>query len=280
MTAASRRLRLSQPTVSAQIQALENSLGRQLFRREKRRLALTDVGQMVYRRADEIFSLGRDLVDAVAGQPEAEPRRRLRVGISIALPKLLAHRLLEPLTRPGEPLTLVCQEGKHSDLLARLAIHELDLLLSEDPVGPTAHVRAYNHLLGRCGFSVFAARPDAPQYRRNFPQSLHGAPFLMPGEGSALRKSIEQWLAERKIVPLVVGEIADSALTKIFGQARWGLFAMPSVEEAEILHQFDVELVGRLDGAQVPFYAISTERKVSDPLVRTLIESAKSSIFD
>jgi LysR family transcriptional activator of nhaA len=235
---------------------------------------------MVFRDAEEIFSLGHEMVSKLKGQNQAVQRLHLHVGITDMMPKLLAFRLLQPTTQIAEPVSIVCHEGKHADLLAKLSVYELDILLTDAPIGSQAKVKAFNHLLGECGVSVFAARNLAAKYTSNFPHSLHLAPFLFPIVHSNLHRSLNNWFSERRIEPTVVGEFEDSALIKIFGQSGLGLFVMPTVEEQEVLRQYDVKVVGRLAGIKMRFYAISTERKVKNPAVRAITETAQESIFE
>jgi LysR family transcriptional activator of nhaA len=280
ITAACQQLRVAQPTVSAQIMALEEALGCKLFNRAGRRLSLTATGRMVYRDADEIFSLGQEMVNKLKERTPGAHRLRLNVGITGMIPKLLVSRLLLPATRGAEPISLVCHEGKHTDLLAKLAVYELDILLTDAPIGTQARIKAFNHLLGECGVSVFAARPIASKYLKDFPRSLHRAPVLLPLAPASLHRALINWFDEHNITPAIAGEFEDSALIKLFGQSGLGLFVMPTVEEQEVLRQYDVKVIGRLPGIKVRFYAISTERKVKNPAVLAITEAAHKSIFD
>lgn len=274
---ASKRLRLAQPTVSGQIKALEDALGEKLFDRLGRRLELTEVGQVVYRYADEIFTLGRELQDTLKGRPTGRPRR-LAVGIADALPKLIAYRLLEPVLRMPEPVRLVCGEDKPDRLLAELSLHELDVVLSDTPVGAGSSVRAYNHLLGESTISFFAAPRRAPALRGGFPRSLEGTPLLLPAEATALRRPLDHWLDEQMLHPVIAGEFQDSALMKSFGQAGAGVFPAPSVIEEEVCTQFGVEVVGRVDSLRERYYAITLERRLEHPAVVVLTRSARSAL--
>jgi len=276
---ATEELYLAQPTISAQIRVLEESLGEKLFTRVGRNLALTEVGRTVFRYADEIFSLGRELHDTLKGRSVGRPVRFV-VGIADVLPKLIAHRLLEPALSLPDPLRIVCYEDKSERLLAELAVHGLDLVLTDAPIGPTVKVRAFNHLLGECGVSVFGVAKLATTYRRRFPQSLDGAPFLFPTENTDLRRSLDQWVEAEKIHPLMMGEFEDSALLKVFGQNGMGLFAGPSVIEAEIRQQYGVQVIGRLNTVRERFYAISVERKLKHPAVVAISESARQNLFE
>jgi LysR family transcriptional activator of nhaA len=278
IAAACKKLHLAQPTISAQIRALERALGEKLFRRVGRRLTLTDTGRLVYRYADEIFSVGRELMDTLSGRPTGNPLR-FSVGVADVLPKLIAHRLLEPALKLPETIQLVCRESTPAELLARLAIHELDLILSDSPIGPDVRVRAFNHLLGECGVAIFGSKELATAHRRHFPRSLDGAPFLMPAGSTSLRRSLDFWFDSEDIRPLVVGEFDDSALLKVFAQAGTGLFAAPDVIEKEIRRQYGVRVVGRLESVRERFYAISAERKVKHPAVVAIADAAREKLF-
>jgi LysR family transcriptional activator of nhaA len=278
VTEASAELRLAQPTVSAQVRLLEESLGEKLFVRSGRRLVLTEVGRLVYPYAEEIFSLGRQMVEAIRGSPRGRPLR-LAIGVADVLPKMIVHRLLAPAFALAEPVQIVCREGKPDQLLAALSIHEIDLVLADTAIPPNLSVRAFHHLLGECSVTFFAAKPLARRLHRGFPGSLDGAPVLLPTEGSALRRSLEQWFASLGVRPRVVSEIEDSALLKAFGQTGMGAFPAPSPLEEEIQRQYRVQIVGRADAVRERFYAISVERKLKHPAVIAISKAARTDLF-
>src|SRR5512137_418553 len=272
---ASAELRLAPPTLSAQIRRLEASLGEALFEREGRRLVLTDVGRVVQGYADEIFSRGREMLDVVRqrGGPAALP---LAVGVSDALPKLVAWRLLQPALSIGRDVRVVCRDGRHDRLLADLALHELDVVLSDAPAAGGLLVRAFNHLLVECGVSFFAAGSLAGHLRGRFPRSLDEAPFIAPTEGTALRHSLDAWFERRAVRPRIIGEVEDSALLKTFGEAGAGVFAVPSVVEREVIRHHQVRVVGRTAEIRERYYAISAERRLKHPAVVAMTEAARS----
>ncbi|MBL8978806.1 MAG: transcriptional activator NhaR [Gemmatimonadetes bacterium] len=275
---ATQKLHLTQPTISAQIHALEESLGEKLFLRSGRRLVLTEVGQVVYRYAEEIFTLGRELQDVLAGRPTGRPVR-LTVGIADQVPKLLAHRLLAPAFGLTEPVHLVCREGKLDRLFADLTTHSLDLVLSDAPLTADTRVRAFNHPLGETGVSVFGVAPLADKYRRGFPRSLDGAPFLLPTEGTSLRRSLEEWFDRERVHPVVAAEFSDSALLKVFGMGGVGLFAAPTAIAADVRRQYEVKALGTLEGVRETFYAITIERRLRQPALVAIMEAARNRLF-
>lgn len=275
---ATRILHLTQPTISAQIRTLEESLGEKLFARSGRRLVLTEVGQVVYQYAEEIFGLGRELQDVLAGRPTGRPTQ-LKVGVAEQVPKLLSYKLLAPVLALPEPVQLVCREDKVERLFTDLSTHALDLVITDTPLANQVQVKAFNHLLGKTGVSIFGTAPLAEKYRRGFPGSLAGAPFLLPTEGTSLRRSLDGWFEREQLRPRVVGEFSDSALLKAFGTAGAGLFAGPSAIAADIRRQFEVRILGELGGLEEAFYAITVERRLRHPAVLSISESARHRLF-
>ncbi len=271
------RLGLSQPTISKQIGELEEAFDEALFRRTGRRLVLTDVGRTVYAYADDIFSLGQELTDVVRGHATGRPVR-LHVGISDVVPKLLTRLVLEPALRMEQPVRLVCREGKTDQLLADLALAGVDVVLTDAPLPSGSRIKAYSHKLGESPVAVFGAPALAKRCARGFPDSLDGAPVLLPTESTALRRSIDAWLKKTDLRPEIVAEIEDSALLKAFAQAGHGLFFAPTVVEKQISAQFGVRSIGRAEGVIEPLYAVTMERRIAQPGVSAIVESARGAL--
>ncbi len=270
---ACQKLRLAQPTISGQLRQLEESLGEKLFAKSGRNLVLTEIGQVVYRYAEEIFSVGRELQDVLNGRPRGRPARFV-VGISDVMPKWIAFRILEPVLTMREKVHLVCLENNTEDLLVKLTSHQLDIVLTDAPITVPSRGRVFNHELGSCGVS-FCGTPDLlVRYRKNFPQSLDNAPFLLPLDGSAMRRSLDQWFDRHRIRPAVVGEFQDSALLKVFGQAGAGIFAVPSAVEKDVRDRYGCAAIARSADLTERFYAISVERRLRHPAVLAISEGA------
>ena len=274
------QLHISPQTLSGQIKLLEQRLGCALFRKAGRGLELTDEGRMALGYADQIFALGAEL-EAHVGRAGASGRPLdFRVGIADSVPKEIAYRLLEPALAMGEPVHLICHEGKFQDLLGQLAVHRLDLVLADEPIGREFSVRAYNHLLGSTAMSFFAS----PSLKRSlvgaFPQCLDGAPMLLQGSVSAMRRRFDFWLATHKIRPQAIGEFDDAALLKAFGGEGRGVFMAPTVLESETAAQYGVRLVGRTEELIEEFYAISVERRITHPCIAAITLAARDQLFD
>ncbi len=276
---ASEQLHLTPQTISGQIQLLEAALGKSLFIKRGRGLALTDAGRHVLGYAEQIFSLGAELEAAVNKSAQREQTLEFRIGVSDAIPKSIAFRLIEPATSIDGPLRVVCREWKIGSLLAELALHRLDLVVSDAPTPTDVRVRAFNHRLGASGLSFFAAPALHRTLRGAFPLCLNGAAMLMPGEDSALDSKLRAWFQARALRPTVTGVFDDDALMKEFGRHGSGVFAAPTVLAHEITRSYKVKLLGSTDEIQVEYFAISIERRITHPCVVAMTQAARSDLF-
>ena len=275
---ASQQLHLTPQSISGQLSELEESLGVELFRRAGRGLELTETGHKILTQAEKIFSLGDDILELIRDETtnKATP---LTVGIADSVAKMVAYRLVEPALRLPEPIRLVCREGRLTSLLAELAVNRLDMVIADRPMPPNLKVKGFSHLLGESTLTVFGASALAKQYGRNFPASLDGAPFLLPGEDVAIRPRIENWLETQQIHPRIVGEFDDSALLMAFGQAGAGLFVAPTTIASHVRTQHHVVEIGKLDTVNEQLYAITTERRLTHPAIVAISAAARDEMF-
>jgi len=275
---ASERLHLTPQTISGQLSLLEENLGEALFSRVGRNLEMTETGRLVLSYADEIFSLGGELEEMVRNLPGGRPLV-FKVGVADVVPKSIAYRLLAPALQLPEPVRIVCREGAIDSLLAELAVHKVDLVIADGPIPPSVNVRGFNHPLGDCGISFFAAPKLARKLGKDFPQNLSGAPLLLPGEMTVVRSRLVEWFNALHLYPRIVGEFDDSALMKAFGRAGAGVFIAPTPIAKEVEKQYGVVAIGRTDDVSEQFYAISVERKISHPAVSAITEAAREWLF-
>lgn len=275
---AGEQLHLTAQTISGQLSLFEETLGYKLFNRVGKRLDLNDTGKMVFSYADRIFSAGEELQEALRFRAGGQPLQ-LRVGVADAVPKAIAYLLLESALAMEESVRIVCREGKLDVLLAELAIHRLDIVIADSPMPANVDVRGYHHLLGECEVSVFGTPALAKQYKKGFPESLDGAPLLMPGEDAAVRPRLLRWLENRGIHPQITGEFDDGALLLAFGEASAGVFAAPTAIAGQIKKQYGLAEIGKVDGVKEQFYAISVERKLTHPAVLAIQSGARSSFI-
>lgn len=275
---AAEKLRVSQPAVSAQIKTLEAALGERLFQRQGRTLVLTDVGRLVDRYATDIFTAGNEMLETLKGRPSGGALR-LAVGVANAVPKLVVYRLLRPALEGAAPVQIICSEGDPEQLLAQLATHALDVVISDTPAAPHVRVKVFNHLLGESGTTFFAGRALARRLRPRFPQSLGGAPMLLPAINTSLRRALEQWFESEGVRPRIAGEFEDPALLKTFGDWGRAVFAAPTAIEGEVLRSHRVVVVGRTAAVRERYYAISVERRLTHAAVAAITSAARTEVF-
>ena len=266
---ASEKLHVTPATISIQLRDLEKQLGVKLFRKAGRGLALTEMGTAVQSYANDIFATGQELLDMVHGRPGEGPIL-FRVGIKDVMPKLIAYQLLEPTLQTAQEIRVACHEGDVSRLIADLAIHKLDVVLSDTPIDPSMKVKAYSHLLGESDVVLVGTK--------NFPDSLNSTPILLPMKDTVLRRSLDIWLEENQIRPQIRGEFEDSAMMKIMGKAGVGVFPVTAIISEEVQAMYRVELIAKVPGVTERFYALSVERKIKHPAVLAISEVAQKKL--
>jgi LysR family transcriptional activator of nhaA len=263
---AAEKLHVSQPSISEQLSELEDALGEKLFRRSGRSKVLTDAGQIAFRYADEIFTLGRELVNAVKQRPTARALR-LYVGVADSFPKLVTNEILKPVFAMPQTVHVICREGKMEDLLGQLAAHRLDLVLADEPASSNTNFKTFNHSLGETSTTICAEKKLAAQLKRGFPKSLHDAPALLPAENTALRRALEQWFRTVGIAPRVVAEFEDLALMKVMAAEGRGFIAVPTLAARDAVAHYGFMVVGEATRCRVQFHAITAERRIVHPAV-------------
>lgn len=278
VTRAAERLGVAVQTISTQLGLLEQALGKSLLAPHRRRLAPTEAGRAALAYADQIFLLAEQMQAALADSGAAV-LMRLTVGISNSLPKLIAYRLLEAALRLPQAIKLVCYEDQFESLLTDLALHKLDVVLADRPVSPGTALRVFSHLLGESELTLFGAPDLAQRYRPGFPDSLDGAPLLLPTRNNAMRGRIEQWLDAANLQPQVTGEFEDNALLNTFGRSGLGLFFAPTAMAGEVADQLGALPIGTIARLREPVYAISSERKIRHPAVEAILSAPHGGLF-
>jgi len=276
---AGEQLHTTPQTLSGQIKLLEEWLGRRLFRKNGRQLELTEDGRLALGYADQIFTLGTELENAVRQARGGQTVLDFRVGVADSVAKSVAYRLLEPALSVAEPVRLICSEGKFTDLLSQLALHRLDLVIADEPLSRRISVKAFNHPLGSTTMSFFCAPHLRKKLTGGFPECLNGMPMLIQGASASIRQQLEGWLTRHQVHPRIIGEFDDGALMTAFGREGRGVFMGPAVLEAETVAQFGVEVIGRSDEMVEEFFAVSIERRITHPCVVSITDAARGQLF-
>ncbi len=275
MTRAAERLGVAVQTISGQLSLLERNLGKALFVSQGRGLALSDAGRLALGYADQIFQLGEALEEAVA-TADSSSTLRLRTGISDGIPKLLAYRLLASVLAMPEDVRLICNEGSFEPLLAELALHHLDLVLTDRPAPVGGNLKVFSTRLGDFASGLFGSAELVARYAPDFPNSLNGAPLFLPTRQNALRGRIDRWIESIGVRPRIVGEFQDSALLGTFGRAGLGFFPAPLALAEQVAEQLAAQPLGEMAGVSEQIYAISNERRIRHPAIEVLCSSSPS----
>ena len=272
------KLFITPQTISGQLSMLEERIGQPLFDRVGRRLRLTETGRLVLRYADDIFELGRELSDVLRGAPLVGTSEFI-VSAASALPKTIVYKILQPALEVSDDISITCKEGPVEAILGELAVHEVDMVLTDTPLTSTFSIKAYNHYLGQSTLSFFASTELAEKLKGDFPACLQDAPILLPTKQYAIRQLFDKWCTDHNIFPVIRGQYDDSALMKSFGKTGLGIFFMPSIIEKEVQEGFGLTVIGRSTTLKQKFYAISAERKVTHPAVAAICHTARDVIF-
>lgn len=274
MSRAAQRLDVAIQTVSAQVRELEKSLGHQLLKPEGRGLALTEAGQAAYWRAEEIFQIGQRIPGEVADAASG-PAIRLAVGLSDGLSKLAAHTLLDPaLQTPG--LRLLCHEGEFEPLVAELALHQLDLVLSGQGAPANSNLRLQSKRLVSSPVCWYGPGSWVnTRTRKNFPACLAELPVLMPTRHAPVRAALDQWLEQHEIQPRLVGEFEDSALMSVFAARGFGVFPVSALGAQDLTLMPGLVELGRTEVVE-EIYAIYSQRARHHPLVQKILAAASA----
>jgi LysR family transcriptional activator of nhaA len=275
ITRAAERLGVAIQTISGQLSLLERELGKTLFNPQGRGLVLSEAGRLALGYADQIFQLGDALVDAL-GNTDTESTLRLRSGITDGIPKLLAYRLLSLVTSMPVDVRLICDEGEFEDLLADLALHRLDVILTDRAAPFSGNIKVFSTHLGDFANGLFGSAELVDRYKADFPKSLQNAPMLLPTRHNALRGRIDHWLEEHHIQPKIVGEFEDSALLNTFGRGGLGIFPAPLALSEQIASQLEAQPLGAMTGVSEQIYAISNDRRIRHPAIEVLCTAAPS----
>ena len=276
---AGEQLHTTPQTLSGQIKLLEDWLGRKLFRKNGRKLELTEDGRLALGYADQIFTLGAELETAVRQARGGLHVLDFRVGVADSVAKSVAYRLLEPALSVPEPVRLICSEGKFPELLSQLALHRLDLVIADEPMSKRMSIKAFNHPLGSTAMSFFCAPALKARLRGAFPACLNDMPMLIQGASASVRQQLEGWLTRHQIHPRVIGEFDDGALMTAFGREGRGVFMAPTVLETETVAQFGVKVIGRSDELVEEFFAVSVQRRITHPCVVAITDAARGHLF-
>jgi LysR family transcriptional activator of nhaA len=278
LSEAGKFLKLRQPTLSAQLKQLEDSLGIKLINRGGRNFSLTREGHFVFKYAENIFTTGAELLEQIENESHLVPNR-LKIGVVDAIPKIITYTFLEPVSLIGGDYIIECVEGSREDLLKKLSCYELDLVLSDSMVGNSIAIKANESLLATTSITMCATDKLIEKYGSKLEAFWGAAPVILPAKNSVLRETLDIWFSSNNIIPHVVGEFEDSALLKTFGSKGLGFFPVPTLVAHQVVRDYSIKVAFEIPEITESFYAITLEKdfthagliaKCAEALLRSL----------
>lgn len=273
LTRTAEQLRVAQSALSAQIRQLEDELGTALFERQGRRLVLTEAGRIALTYADDIFATGGELVATL--RHGRRPGDAFRVGAVSTLSRNFQESFIKPLLEQPR-LRLRVEAGRLDDLLERLARHQLDVVLSNQPA-PRAGGGAWrSRRLARQAVSIIG-RPR--ERRLRFPADLDGAPMILPTPDSDIRTEFDAFCEKAGVAPLVSAEVDDMATMRLLARDTESLALLPSVVVRDELRSGVLVEHSEVPGVFETFYAVSVERHFQHPLMSLLLKRDEEALL-
>ena len=266
---ASRKLRVGQPTISTQIRTLEESLNQVLFSRKSRGLHLTEAGKVVLDYANQIFSLGNELMEVIKDETFSK-RTHIHIGALDGVPKSLIQSVIHSAQRIA-PCLITVIEGKGDFLFMELLAHRIDLVVSNFAPTIGNSKQYYSRLLEKIPITIFSTK-KFQSLKRKFPKSLQDQPFIMPTLDSKLRHDLNHYFQINKITVDVVIETQDTSIQKLLGNEGMGLVPLPNFAGKDLVKEGKLIKIGSLQGVTEDFWLVSSPRKFSNPIAETLMK--------
>jgi len=263
------KLRVGQPTLSAQLKQFEEALGLQLFERRHKKLTLTEQGKVALDYSKNIFRLGSEMYEVL--HDRLKPLKpHLHVGALDSVPKQIVVQLVKQAYRIS-PCQITLSEGKPDELLRELSAHRMDLLVTNFVPTGTDAKGLFPKLITKKNVAFYAA-PRFKPLRKAFPRSISGQPMILPSYDSKLRQDLDHWAKVHKIELNIVAESQDIAIKKLM--AIEGLGIIPTATHTVTGQVLRGELIeiGQLQGVHEELLLLSAQRKIQNPIAAKLVE--------
>lgn len=264
---AAEKLRIGQPTLSAQLKQFEDVLGIVLFERQHKKLILTDQGQVALDYARSIFKMGSEMYEVL--HDRARPSKpTLHLGALDSIPKQITLRLVKVALQIS-PCQITLSEGRSDQLLRELAAHRIDLVVTNFlPIG-TDGKGLYPKLISKKNIAIFAA-PKFKSLRKGFPKSISGQPMVLPTYDSKLRYDLDHWAKLHDIEFNTITESQDIAVKKLMAINELGLVATATHTVTQEILSGQLIEIGQLQGLHEELYLLSANRKIPNPIAAKL----------
>ena len=276
LTRAAAQLHVSQSALSTQIKQLEDQLGQALFTREGRVLHLTEAGRVALTYADTIFETGNELTALLRDGKRLE-RQVLRIGGVATLSRNFQENFVKPLLKRSD-VELVIQSGSLDDLLTRLAVHDLDVVLSNRKVhADSQHPWRCRRIARQPVSLVGKPRTKAKAFR--FPAELAEQPLLLPGRDSDIRAGFDVLCEQLGLRYQVLAEVDDMAMLRLLARDSGNVALLPTVVVQDELRSGKLQEYCVVPQLHENFYAITVQRHFEPPLLKTLLGRPEAEVL-
>lgn len=276
LTRAALQLHVSQSALSTQIKQLEDQLGQALFTRQGRVLQLTEAGRVALTYADTIFETGNELT-ALLRDGQRLARQVLRIGGVATLSRNFQENFVKPLLKRND-VELVLQSGGLDELLTRLAVHNLDVVLSNRKVNADSHHPWRCRRIARQPVSL-VGKPRAKGKAFRFPQELAEQPLLLPGRDSDIRAGFDVLCEQLGLRYQVLAEVDDMAMLRLLARDSGNVALLPTVVVQDELRSGKLQEYCVVPQLHENFYAITVQRHFEPPLLKTLLRRSEAEVL-
>lgn len=264
------KLRVGQPTLSAQLKQFEDTLGVQLFERSHKKLTLTEQGKVALDYAKNIFRMGSEMYEVL--HDRLKPLKpSLHLGALDSVPKQIVLQLVKHAFRIS-PCQITLSEGKSDELLRELTGHRMDMMITNFLPTGTDGKGLYPKSITKKNVAFYGA-PKFKALRKGFPKSISGVPMILPTYDSKLRQDLDHWAKLHQIELNIVIESQDISVKKLMAINEMGLIPTATHTVTGQVLRGELVEIGQLQGVHEELYLVTAQRKIENPIAAKLKDS-------
>ncbi len=264
---ASRRLRVSQPTLSEQLKQLEQFFNTRLFDRKGGAMRLNNSGRRALNFTESMFDIGDRLIASFETAPEP-PKVRLDIGVVTTCARSLTTDSLVKLFK-DESVIVRVRQGDNQYLLHELVSSGLDILITDTLPAQAADRGIDVRTISSPRLIVISDEKRAASLTEDIPASMHAQPFIHYTTQSSYRWEIDQYFREISVEPNIVAEADDVYVIREAVRAGIGFGIVPQSMLDETSKSDGLVVLGELD-RNFDAYALISNKNPTEETLRAL----------
>ncbi|MBP9681444.1 MAG: LysR family transcriptional regulator [Bacteriovorax sp.] len=269
---AAEKLKIGQPTLSAQLKQFEETIGIQLFERKHKKLILTESGHLALEYANEIFKMGGELLEVLHDR-FVPNRPHVQFGALDSVPKHIVLSIAKAALHAGR-CTVSLLEGSGDELLKEMALHKIDLVIANYIPNHGSDVKIYSRSISKSPIYIYGSK-KFKHLGKNFPLSLQESSFILPTSHSKLRQDIQQFFQANRISVDIVAETQDTALQKLMAIDELGLIPLTREAAQSYVDEKKLFEIGQIKGVYEEIFLLSSSRKIENPISSLIMKHYK-----